>query len=697
MSNRKIKRREFLKLSALAGMGAAAVACAPTPEVIEKIVKETVVVEKEVEKEVTKVVEVEKEVTKEVIKEVEKQVTVVVEAGAPEPPLLADQVSSGALPGVDERLPVSAFVVGGREAIGKYGGEVRMVHLDPNSYVGQYGWFAERMVHFSDLDFRTMYGNVFESWEVSPDGGTYTLHMRPGMKYSDGYPLTTEQIAFWWDDTMLNAEMTGSPGYIFEHGDEVMELEVLDDHSFKITFAAPFGTFPQYLTRSAQWHFVLPSQYLSGFHARYVEKAKLDAMVSEAGFDTWIQLYQNKRGGESVWGPADNSQEYPMLSGWTVTGVPEQGLVQMVRNPYYWKVDQQGNQLPYIDDIRVDMASTTENVSLKIIQGELDYVGTHDVSIARYPLYKENEQQGNYIVGDYVSTMIDRYALYPNLTLPEDPGLQEITRHPNFCKALSVAIDREEVNQSLFYGLARMGQNCPQPLSAYYKEKYATSWAQYDPDLANELLDEMGLEARGADGFRLRPGGEPLKFNIEHSGARVGVATHEVTEMAVTFWREVGLDANTKEIASNLYWERMTQGLIHCGVWHEASNTDMLLPIEMRHIPIHQGHNTSAPLWAQWWLSGRKEGQEPPAEFVELYDWYDEMQVVLDENERIVLGQKIFDWLADRPIAIGFVVECPNPLIFNEDMRNLPRPKSPMGWDTYEISTFHPEAFFFDR
>jgi peptide/nickel transport system substrate-binding protein len=284
-------------------------------------------------------------------------------------------------------------VVGGREAIGKYGGEVRMVHTDPTSYVGQYGWFAERMNHFSDLDFRSLYPNVFESYEVSDDGVTYTLRLRPGVKFSDGYPLTTEQVSFWWNDTMLNEEMTARPGYIWEHGGDVMELEVLDDYTIKITFAAPFGTFPHYLTRSAQWHFVLPSQYLQQFHASYVDNATLDKMVSDAGFDTWIQLYQNKRGGESIWGASPNSPEYPMLSGWTVTEIPQPGLDLLARNPYYWKIDQVGNQLPYIDNIRVDLAATAEALTMKVIQGDVDYTGTHSVSIARYPLYKENRSR----------------------------------------------------------------------------------------------------------------------------------------------------------------------------------------------------------------------------------------------------------------------------------------------------------------
>ena len=135
---------------------------------------------------------------------------------------------------------------------------------------------------------------------------------------------------------------------------------------------------------------------------------------------------------------------------------------------------------------------------------------------------------------DYVSCMTDRYTLYPNHTLTEDPVLQDIVRHPNFVKALNVAIDREEINQNLFFGLAKMGQLAPMPNSQYYKPAYAEAFAQFDPAMANQLLDDMGLTERNGDGFRLRSDGEVLKFNIEHAGPRVGVATHEFTEIVVT-------------------------------------------------------------------------------------------------------------------------------------------------------------------
>jgi len=378
---------------------------------------------------------------------------------------------------------------------------------------------------------------------------------------------------------------------------------------------------------------------------------------------------------------------------------PTEGLYIWDRNPYYWKVDLAGNQLPYIDHLRIDYAASTEVVTLKIIQGELDYVGPHDVTVAQYPLYKENEEKSNYVVGDYLSCMTDRYTLYPQHNL-QDKVLEEIVNHPNFVKALSVAIDREEINQSLYFGLARMGQMGPMPMSKYYKEKYGTAWAQYDPDLANQLLDEMGLDKRDSEGFRLRPDGKRLDFNIEHAGARVGVATHEFTEMVVSYWRDVGIYATTKEEQESLYNERLLNLECHCGVWHQDRCTDMLLHIEMRwFIPINTSQGGPAQAWAQWYLAADKSAEglvEPPDYIKQLYEWHDQLQAVVSETERVALGQKIFDWLAENPLSIGTVLESPAPLLFNKNMRNLPRPKVPIGWDSYGISTYHPEAFYYE-
>jgi peptide/nickel transport system substrate-binding protein len=210
------------------------------------------------------------------------------------------------------------------------------------------------------------------------------------------------------------------------------------------------------------------------------------------------------------------------------------------------------------------------------------------------------------------------------------------------------------------------------------------------------LLDEMGLDQRNSDGFRLRPDGQVLAFNIEHAGPRVGVATAEFTEIVSTFWNEIGIQSTTKEIQISLYNERWNQGLVHCGCWHADRCTDLLLPIEMRwYIPTDIGQGGCAPLWGQWFTSGGTLGEEPPEEIKTLFDHYHTMNSVIDDAERVAAGQKIFDWLAETPLAIGTVLESPAPLLFPKTMRNLPRPKVPVGWDSYGISTYHPEAFFY--
>jgi len=694
MERRRITRRDFLRVSAVTAAGVLTGCARPTPEVV----KETVVVEKEVT------------VAPEVV---EKQVTVVVEK-APEKyheaPMLADQVAAGTLPPVEERLPVNPAVVGGRDAIGVYGGEVRMTHFDPVWCTSNYDLNAERMLYYSDIDLRTIVPNILESWEVTPDGKTYTLHLRQGMKWSDGQPVTTEDIRFWWEDYYLNTDLVGSPPWQMRFGGEPMKLEVVDDFTAKLTFAATFGNFPAHLTR---WevscpspNILAPAHFYKQFHAAYTDQAELDAMAEEQGLEGWAALFnQRAQWGMGVWQFPDwiTKVDFPVLAPWHFVQLPQEGLILLERNPYYWKVDLAGNQLPYFDTFRYDYVTTTDAVKLKIAQGELDIVGQHDVTLADYPFYKENEATSNYKVGDYLSCMSDRYVLFPQHYLAEDPVLTEIVNHPNFVRALSVAIDREEINESLFFGLARMGQISPMPNSKYYKEKYGTAWAQYDPALANQLLDEMGLDQRDGDGFRLRPDGERLKYNIEHAGERVGPVTEKLTEMVVTYWLEVGIDATTNYEQENLYSERMQSYQVHCGIWHADRCTDMLLHIQPQwYFPTGDpGQGTACSAWVVWYTAADRTTEEiaklePPAEIRKLYDLFDQMTSVVSEDERVKLGQQIFDWLADNPLEIGLILECPAPLLFNKNMSNLPRPKVPIGWDTYGLSTYHPEAFFYE-
>jgi peptide/nickel transport system substrate-binding protein len=302
--------------------------------------------------------------------------------------------------------------------------------------------------------------------------------------------------------------------------------------------------------------------------------------------------------------------------------------------------------------------------------------------------------------------MIDRYVLFPNHYMVLEDGtpdtvMNEIVNKPEWVQALSVAIDRAEVNETLYYGMARVGQIAPMPTSKYYKSAYGEAWAQYDPDLANQLLDSIGLDKRDSEGFRLRPDGQRLTYMIEHCGIRVGESTGKYTEMVTTYWRDIGIEATTKEITQALYNERMTGNLVQCGIWHSDRCTDMLLHIQPEwFIPTGDAaQGTCAPAWVAWFNAADRTAPEliqPPDEIKALYGYFDQMTSVVSEDERVSWGQKIFDYLAEKPLEIGLVLECPTPLLFNKNLRNLPRPKSVVGWDTYGLSTYFPEAFYFE-
>ncbi len=698
MKSKVLTRREFLHLTTAAALGAVATACTPpTPQIIKETVEVEKVVEKTVEVQVEKTVEV----------PVEKIVEVEVPEGRAEPPMLEALVKAGKLPPVEERLPMVPFVVGGRDAIGVYGGEVRQIHFDTVWSVDTYDWMSDRVMQYSDADFRTLVPNMIESWEGSDDGKVYTFHMRKGMRWSDGEPLTTADVDFWWNKwaTVEGLGWVANPFNGIQS--KRCTLEILDDYTFRCTFDYTFGLFPHMLTRNMggypQEGPFMPAHFLKNYHPDFAGEEAIKKLMAEWGMETWQQVTNRfcSQWGLNTWQFPDWAKDFPTLAAWIPKEYPSEGLIIFERNPYYWKVDLVGNQLPYIDTLRLDYMADTQTMELKLIGGELDWLGMHDVTVAKYPLYKENEEKGNYTIGDYLSCMTDRYTLYPRRTLPKDPVLEEIVNHPNWTRALSVAIDRDEINESLFYGLARMGQMAPMPNSSYYKEKYGTAWAQYDPDLANKLLDEMGLDKRNSSGIRLRPDGKPLSYMIEHAGIRVGASVAEFCEMVTTYWREIGIDATVKQIDESLYSERMMANEVECGIWHADRCTDMLLPIQMQwYVPVADGQQGGVSYaWQQWYQATDKEAEglvTPPEEIQQLFAWVDEMKLVVDDDERVAIGQKIFDYLADKPLAIGTVLESPCPILFNKNMRNVPRPKVPFGWDTYGVNTYHPCAFFYE-
>lgn len=721
MDKRNVKRRDFLKVTAAAVLGTAATACAAKEKIVTQVVTQQVekVVTQQVE--VTKEVQVTKEVEKVVTQQVEKQVQVTVEVpkGVAEPPFLQAKVASGELPPMAERIPGNPLVVGGRDAIGTYGGEIRMILNAQQWFESAYDLNSERFMHYSDVDYRTIVPNVLESWSASADAKEWTFKMRAGMKWSDGEPITSDDVRFWWEDACqalgyeADAWWWGVP-WQMRFGGALAKVEYPDDYTFKFTFAAPYGNFAAQMTRWGQNinGAIFPAHFFKKYIPKYSDQASIDALVASENQKDWkaaLGVWANWQCG-SWYGPP-GVEKYPVYCGWHIVANQEANLYQWERNPYFWKVDLAGNQLPYVDTLRMDFMSTTDATKLKLVQGEIDILGQHDVTVSDYPYYKQNADKGNFIVGDYISCMGDRFVLFPQHYVETedstadnpkpDDAMNEIVNHPNWVKALSLAIDRNEVNDSLYFGLARVGQLSPMPSSKYYKQSYSEAWAQFDKDQANKLLDDMGLDKRDGDGFRLRKDGKRLSYQIENAGIRVGAAVPKYCEMVVSYWRDIGIDAATKEITNDLYGQRMNAYKVQCGIWHADRCTDMLLHIEPEwYIPTRdKAQGTACGAWVDWFLAADRTDpklHQPPDEIKALYGYFDQMTAVLSEDERVQWGQKIFDYLEANPLEIGLVVEGPAPLLFNKNLRNLPRAKSILGWDTYGLSTYHPEAFYFE-
>jgi len=450
---------------------------------------------------------------------------------------------------VEERIPQNPAVVEPVEEIGEYGGTWRRYgHLD----YATYGYILyEPLVRWSS-DLITVEPNIAEEWEVSEDGRTFTFYIRKGIRWSDGEPFTADDIMFWYEDIILNKELTPVPPSWMRAGGEVAEFKKIDDYTVEISFPVPYGLFLHELAYKERESFA-PKHYLSQFHPKYASEEKLESMAKEAGFEHWYQLFGQKN---EVYLNPDLPVIYPwkVVKPWGAEGLTAE------RNPYYWKIDPAGNQLPYLDKVMVFYTSDYKLAYMRIITekatddaSDMQAVGS---DISDYTLYMENRDKGGYRVLLYPGSFPAEPAMMFNQNA-KDPALRDIFRNAKFRQAMSLAINREEINDLLYFGLAEPLQATILRTSPFYREEFARAYAEFDPDRANQLLDEIGLNERDSEGWRLRPDGKRLEIVIE---TRQPPPWPDVAEMVSNYWNNVGVKAVVKEEETNLWWARVDAG-----------------------------------------------------------------------------------------------------------------------------------------
>ena len=700
MSTNKINRREFLHAGALTAAGVVAAACQPRTVIVEKEkeVTKVVIQEKEVVKEVevTKEVVVEKEVTR--VLEVEKLITpTALPSTFGESPVMTQMVSAGKLPPVDERVPLEPLVIYPYEEIGQYGGQARAGGIGTSLSMGDANMVnpPQQMLRITP-NLREQVPNVLKDWSMAPDFKSITMFMRRGHKWSDGAPLTADDVLFVYEDVTLNKDLT--PG-IAEHlrpGGTPMVMEKLDDFSYKITFAAPVPYWPMLLMAHKydywdQW--VNPKHHMMQFHIKYNPRA--NDLAVEAKRDFWYQNFGDRRN----WGLV---LDIPHLRAHVASDdSPERTI--WTRNPYFFIMDSEGNQLPYIDEVASIRASDLALHNAKIVGGSYDFVG-FDSNIQNYKTYADAAEQGGYRVilwrsGKGSDVVYNVNANYGWVGIQEeqkapDPTrdmMREIFTDDRFRKALSLAINRDEVNEILYFGRGDPRQMTVIPESRHFKDEYATAWADYDPDQANALLDELGLEWAPDGEHRLWPDGTPMiiAWDLYESETPKGPTTELVKE----YWMNVGIDIQYKSITRTLITQKIQANEEPMSLWHGDETTDVLALLRPKFfVPIGNYSDESCwgVLWGQYWRSLGTAGVKPPPVIQDLYDWTDKF---LETGDTEWAG-KILSSQAEHIWTIGVVGNAPHPLIFNNKLRNLTE-DGYWVWDSLWTWPIYPEQWFY--
>jgi peptide/nickel transport system substrate-binding protein len=576
-----------------------------------------------------------------------------------ESPLLTTRVEAGDLPPVAERLPEDPLVVQPIE-IGQYGGLARVGNITTG--IGGYDLdqISANRAYFLQYtpELNGYVPSIATGVDISEDQTIFTVHLRRGVMWSDGTPMTSADVMFWYEDILMNEELSPVVSIHMRPGDVPVVVTAPDEYTLVFTFAVPHPRFPlSHLAHQSGWYEgqqIHPRHFLEQFHPDYNANA---AAESEAeGYNSWMERFGDKAD-RNITAERPTITAYMCIGDTTTTTTWE-------RNPYYWKVDTEGNQLPYIDTIEMERLQDVESYHAKIVSGAYDYaVGNTD--ILNYSTYESSAQDAGYRVLVWSSGRGSEVFFQFNMNYKD--GIGEIHQDARFRQAMSLAINREEMNNLLFFGAAVVRQCTVLPTSVHFKEEYANAHIAYDPDQANALLDEMGLAWNDDQTVRLRPDGQPLSYQFDFFDGE-GPKT-QILELVTEYWRAIGIDVTAKSITRQLLLPRVQTNEEPMSMWHGDASTDILLPVDPKWSTGKWGDESSlAPLWCQYFDSSGEEGVEPAEFYAEALQTWRDYSETLDPE----LAARLLQSQADNLWSIGTVGLTPWPFIVKNRIHNVP-------------------------
>jgi len=417
-----------------------------------------------------------------------------------EAPMLAELVKAGKLPPVKDRLPAEPLVIKPLNEIGKYGGTWRRGFTGTGDVENGNRINASDKLIFWDESGNKIVPSVAKSVDMSPDGKTFTIHLRKGMKWSDGAPFTADDFTFWFEDLYSNKDIVPTPIADMSVNGKPGRLVKVDETTVQFQFDDPYFLFydmlagdtliggGQSVRQSQTFTFgaYSPGHYLKQFLPKYSSEEEVNKRAKAEGFDNWVKMIHFKKD----W---SLNKELPTLGPWHMVNPINTPNWVLERNPYYYGVDTVGNQLPYIDRVTLTLAENTEVINLRAIAGEYDLQERH-IDIGKLPVILENQKKGNYTVHLDLAINGADTILQINQSYKADPEVAKWLTNADFRRALSLGIDRDQLNETFWLGLGTPGSVACTEESPYNPGKeFRKLWSTYDPKQANAMLDRIGL------------------------------------------------------------------------------------------------------------------------------------------------------------------------------------------------------------
>ena len=585
-----------------------------------------------------------------------------------EAPALAAEVKAGRLPSLAERLPKEPLVVSPVERVGKHGGTWRSGLRGGNDV-----WLI-RIVGYEplvawDRAWSKVVPNLAASWTVSADARTYTFKLRDGVRWSDGKPFTAHDVAFTINDLQMNKDWGGgAPAWIRDSSGEGPEAVAVDNTTLRLSFKAPHGLLLQQLATGRATELTMyQKEYCSQAHPKY--NPDVPKLIEEAKLRNWAQLLE-ARCGHSVrnsrWNPSR-----PTLDAWKIdtpyTGTATQ--LTFSRNPYYWKVDTAGNQLPYIDRLELRISESIEDLTLRATAGQIDMMDRHFNTVANRAVLSDARQRGGYRFFETTPDLYNSVGIYLNQT-HRDPALRQVLGNRDVRIALSHAINRQEIIDTVYVGEGKPFNVGSRPESPLHQPGLGDLHVKYDVAAANRLLDKAGLTRRDAQGFRLLPDGRRFSLDIQVVPA-IRQEWNDIMLMVRAYWQAVGVDARVNTMDRTLYEQRRRNNEHDVAVWEaQGSPGEAISPW---HFMPYDYQSAFGVGWAIWAGDPKAAGAvEPPDRIKRQIQLYREVLSTADVKQQNDKMKEIVRIAAEEALVIGISLPPRGYGIVKNNFRNVP-------------------------